>query len=168
MIWNILFYLFIVTLVVSVFMTIVCNPNAPDGSWQKRLYVYIFEHDDYVLWKYVNAQGREKDIKFKEAHKWQDREMPSTTYYFTLPIPDYKSLKIRNKEEWKKAVQWWGDGNKPELLLILWDGDTPESANASVHWENGCLASNFEGDESRELAETLLDKIYNEEIDYQS
>lgn len=168
MIWNILFYLCIAAFLVSGFMTIVCSPYALVGSWQKRLYVYIFEHDDYVVWKYVNAQGREKDIKFKEAYKRQDEGMPSTTYYFTLPIPDYKSLKIRNKEEWKKAVQWWEDGNKPELRLILWDGNTPENAYASVHWENGCLASNFEADESRELAETLLDKIYNEEIDYQS
>lgn len=168
MIWNILLCLCIAATVVSVFMTIICNPAAPAGSWQNRLYVYIYEHDDYVLWKYVNAQGREKDIKFKEVHKWQDGEMPHATYYFTLPIPDYKSLKIRNKREWEQLVKWWDKGNEPELTLILWDSNGPEDAHTSIHAGGYCLASHFVWEESRELAETLLDKIYNEEIDYQS
>lgn len=166
--WNILFYLCIATLVASLFMTIVCNPNAPDGSWQARLYAFIYEHDDYVLWKYVNAQGREKDIKLKEVHKWQDGEVPQVTYYFTLPIPDYKSLKIRSKSGWKKLVEWWDKGNEPELTLILWESNGLEDTHTSIHAGGYCLASHFMMEESKELAETLHDKIYNEEIDYQS
>lgn len=168
MIWNILFYLCIAAAIVTLFMAIVCYPNAPKGSWRRRIYVFIYEHDDYVLWKYVNAQGREKDIKFKEAYKRQDGEVPHATYYFTLPIPDYKSLKIRSKWQWKKLVEWWDKGNEPELTLILWDSNVPENTHTSIHAGGYCLASHFVWEESRELAETLHDKIYNEEIDYQS
>lgn len=163
---NVIFYLCIAAFVVSIFIIIVANPNALDGSWQKRLYVYIFEHDDYVLWEYVNADGRDKDIKFKEAYKPLGGETPDA-YYFTLPIPDYKSLKIRKKREWKKLVEWWDEGNEPELTLILWESNGPEDAHTSIHAENYCLASHFEAEESEELAETLKAKLC-EMQDYES
>lgn len=165
MIWNILFCLCIAALIVSVFMSIVCNPNALDGSWQARLYAFIYEHDDYVLWKYVNAQGREKDIKFKEAYKWQDEEVPHVAY-FTLPIPDYKSLKLKSKA-WKELVKWWDEGHEPELRLILWESNGPEEAYTSIHAESYCLASDFIWEESRELAETLKAKLCDMQ-DYES
>lgn len=161
MFWNIFLVLSLVVFVISIWGMIITNSNALKNSWQRKMYVYIYEHDDYLIWNYVNS--RVDDVEYtKDAYDYEI----GTAYYFKLPIPDYKSLKFRG-ENWKKAVESWDNGNEPVLELVLWDEKYNEP-KTSIHWNGGCLASDFYYEGSHEMTEELLNKLYTEDVDYQS
>ena len=156
MVSNIISITLLTIVVICLIMTIICAPDKSRHSLRFKIYAYLFEHDDIAIWKYVNS--RKDDIKFERSADFtpydSDFGKTAKAFHFTLSIPEYKSLKLKG-EQWKEAVKYWDNGNLPELRIILWMNEKA----TSVHWEAGCLASDWYAPGSDEMTEFLLEKF---------